>query len=153
MPNPDKPSVLLVDDNEATCTLITAILQREFSTELASDGMEATEKLRTKQYAAVLLDLRMPQYDGFTVLDFLKSTHPEMLRSVLVVTAALTRKEIERAQSYGICGIINKPFDIDTLLAAVKQCVANTEGGTLGVFCSSTPMILFLADLLRQRLI
>jgi CheY-like chemotaxis protein len=151
MPNPDKPSVLLVDDNEATRTLITAILQREFSVDVCSDGREAIEKLRTNQYAAMLLDLLMPLYDGFSVLDFLKNTNPEMLPRVLVVTAALSRKETERARSYRICGIINKPFDIDTLLAAVKQCAGNTEGSTLGkVFCS--PVILLLADFLRQRL-
>ena len=150
MSNAEKPSVLLVDDNQATCTLITAILHRDFSVETAGDGMEAIEKLRIKQYAVILLDLRMPQFDGFSVLDFLKANNPDMLRSVLIVTAVLTRKEIERAKSYGVCGIIIKPFDVETLLEAVKQCVG--DRGTLGptVFCS--PMILLIADLLRQRL-
>jgi len=150
MSNAEKPSVLLVDDNQATCTLITAILHRDFSVETAGDGMEAIEKLRIKQYAVILLDLRMPQFDGFSVLDFLKANNPDMLRSVLIVTAVLTRKEIERAKSYGVCGIITKPFDVETLLEAVKQCVG--DRGTLGptVFCS--PMILLIADLLRQRL-
>ncbi len=153
MSNPEKPPILLIDDSEATCTLITALLRREFTIEVASDGMEAIEKLRPNHYAAILLDLRMPQHDGFEVLEFLKANNPQMLRKVLVVTAALTRKEIERATSYEICGIVTKPFDIDTLLAAVKDCVSDEEGGTLGdVFCSSTPMILLIADLLRQRL-
>jgi len=151
MSNVEKPAVLLVDDNEATCTLITAILQRDFRVEIAGDGLEAVEKLRTNHYAALLLDLLMPVHDGFSVLDFLKANNPEMLRSVLVVTALLTRKEIERANAYGICGIITKPFDIDTLLGAVKGC-AGKGGGTLGnVFCTSTPMILFIADLLIHR--
>lgn len=150
MSNAEKPSVLLVDDNEETCTLITAILHRDFGVETAGDGMEAIEKLRTKQYAAILLDLRMPQFDGFSVLDFLKGNQADTLRSVLVVTAVLTRIETERAKSYGICGIITKPFDVDVLLDAVKGCAG--DRGTLGptVFCS--PMILLIADLLRQRL-
>ncbi len=152
MPQPGKQRVLVVDDNEATCTLITAVLQRDFDVEAAGDGMEAIEKLRTTLYAAVLLDLRMPLHDGFTVLDFLKTSNPAMLRNVLVVTAALSRKEIDRASSFGICGIVTKPFDVETLLNAVKECVA--DGGSIGnVFCSSTPMILLLADLLRQRLL
>lgn len=153
MSSAEKPSVLLVDDNEATCTLITALLQRDFAVDTASDGLEAVERLRVKQYAAVILDLRMPQHDGFSVLDHLKNNKPELLTRVLVVTAALTRKEIERARSYGIRQIITKPFDVDVLLGAVKQ-VAGTQGGTLGnVFCTSTPMILLLADLLQRRLI
>jgi hypothetical protein len=49
--------------------------------------------------------------------------------------------------------IITKPFDIDELLGAVKECAGDTDGGKLGnVFCTSTPMILLIADLLRQRL-
>src|SRR5882757_5555094 len=101
----EKPSVLLADDNEATCTLITALLHRDFNVEIALDGREAIERLRTRRYAALLLDLRMPQMDGFAVLDFLKEHQPAMLASVLVVTAALTTREIQRAESYGVCGI------------------------------------------------
>ena len=153
MSNAEKPSALLVDDNEATCTLITALLHREFRVETASDGLEAVEKLRINQYAVVLLDLRMPQHDGFSVLDFLKANNPEILKSVLVVTAMLNRREIDHANSYGICGIVTKPFDVDMLLAEVRKCVGDMDRGTLGnVFCSSTPMILLIADLLRQRL-
>ena len=153
MPSPEKPVLLLVDDNEATRTLMLALLQREFQVESATDGNEAIEKLRTNQYAGILLDLRMPQQDGFGVLEFLKANSPDRLRTVLVVTAVLTRNEIERAKAFGICGIITKPFDVDVLMGAVKECVRETDGGKLSnVFCSSTPMILLIADLLRQRL-
>jgi CheY-like chemotaxis protein len=153
MPSAEKPTVLLVDDNYETCTLITAVLQRDFQVETAGDGRETIEKLRIKQYAAILLDLLMPLADGFSVLDFLKSNNPEALRTVLVVTAVLTRREIERAKSYGICGIISKPFDVDALREAVRQCVDPAGPRKLGdVFCS-TPMIFLIADLLRQRLL
>ena len=148
----EKPRVLLVEDNEATVTLFTALLRRDFAIETAADGMEAIEKLRTALYSAVILDLVMPVHDGFSVLDFLKKTNPPMLRNVLIVSAAVAPRDLDRARSYGICGVVTKPFDVDVLLAAVKQCVA--DGGTLGnVFCTSTPMILLLADLLRQRLL
>jgi CheY-like chemotaxis protein len=152
MSNAEKPAALLVDDNEATCTLMTALLHRDFRVETASDGLEAIERLRTNQYAVVLLDLRM-RHDGFSVLDFLQGNNPEMLKSVLVVTALLSKHEIDRANSYGICGIVAKPFDVDFLLGEVKKCAGDVDRGKLGnVFCSSTPMILFIADLLRQRL-
>ena len=153
MPNIEKALVLLVDDNEATRTLIVALLRREFQVDSATDGKEAIEKLRTNQYASILLDLRMPQQDGFGVLEFLQANHPEALRTVLVVTALLTKNEIERAKAFGICGIITKPFDVDELVGAVKDCVGDTDGGKLGnVFCTSTPVILLIANLLRQKL-
>jgi CheY-like chemotaxis protein len=148
----EKPTVLLADDNDATCTLITALLYREFNIEVATDGNEAIERLRTRKYAVLLLDLRMPHTDGFAVLDFLKASQPKMLGSVLVVTAALTKREIAKAESYGVCEIVPKPFEVETLLAAVKRCTSADEG-TLGpVLCASGPVILLLADLLRQRL-
>ena len=154
MSNAEKRSVLLVDDNEATRTLIIAILQRDFRVDTALDGMDAIEKLRTNQYATVLLDLRMPQYDGFSVLDFLKANNPELLRYVLVVTALLSKKEMDRARAFGVCDILSKPFDVDTFLDKVKKCAGEGDGGTRGhsVFCSSTPMILLIADLLRNRM-
>ncbi|HXH41529.1 MAG TPA: response regulator transcription factor [Thermoanaerobaculia bacterium] len=149
----EKPCILLADDNEATCTLITALLHREFTVDVAVDGQEAIDRLRTRRYAAVLLDLRMPLTDGFAVLEFLKEHQPRTLTNVLVVTAALTDNEVQRAGSYGVCAIVPKPFELETLLAAVKACALPDEGSNLGpVLCSSGPMILLLADLLRQNL-
>lgn len=154
MADTEKPHVLLVDDNEETCTLITALLRRDFAVETARDGRQAIDALRTKTYAAILLDLRMPHVDGFGVLDFLKAHSPKVLRSVLVVTALLSPREIEHAKSYGVCGIIAKPFDVEALVAAVKDCAqSDGDGGSFGnVIYTSTPVILLLADLLKQRL-
>ena len=154
MPNVEKPFVLLVDDNEATCTLIAAVLHRDFAVDVAGDGQEAIDKLRTGRYAAILLDLRMPQLDGFAVLDFLKEHAPKQLRNVLVVSAALRPGEMARARAYEVCDIISKPFDVDALLEAVKQCVAGDgDGRAIGnVLASSSTVIMLIADLLRQRL-
>ena len=148
----EKPSVLIVDDNDATRALVTAVLRRDFLVDAATDGSEALEKLTHKRFGAVLLDLRMPQVDGFDVLEFLQSNHPALLPRVVVITAALTKAEIARANTFGICGIIAKPFEVDTLLDAVRHCVGSEEDPLpLGNLFSSG-MLLLLADMLRQRL-
>ena len=153
MSSGEKPFVLLVDDNEATCTLITAVLHRDFAVEVAVDGGEAIEKLRTGRYAAILLDLRMPQPDGFAVLDFLKEHAPKQLRNVVIVTASLQPAVIARVKAYDVCAIIRKPFDVDSLLEEVKQCVSGGDGNPIGnVLASSGTVIMLIADLLRQRL-
>lgn len=147
----ENPSVLLVDDNEATCTLVTALLRRDFHVETCGDGAEAIENLKTRQYAAVLLDLRMPNIDGFGVLEFLKQNSPQTVRRTIILTASLTPAEIARARTYDIFCVVSKPFEVEVLLAAVKQC-ASHEGTSLGnVFATGGPVILLLADLLRQR--
>lgn len=147
----EKPFVLLVDDNEATCTLVTALLHRDFRVDVAGDGLEAVEKLRTGAYSVVLLDLRMPQMDGFGVLDFIDEERPDILSRVLVLTASLSAAEMQRMRPYRVAGIIAKPFEIDTLLNAVRQCAGLPEGRAGGPFLTGG-MILLLADLLRQRL-
>ena len=144
--------VLLVDDNEATRTLIKAILQRDFIIEQALDGKDAIDKLHTNQYATILLDLRMPEHDGFTVLDFLKANQPEMLPHVLVVTASLASKDLNRARSYGVADIVAKPFDVESLLEAVKKCAGVEEKGTRINMMASAPIILFIADLLKDKI-
>ena len=68
-------------------TRLRELFQKCSLPEQCKDWIDALEKLRTKEYGAILLDLRMPQYDGYVVLDFLKQSHPERLRSVLVVSA------------------------------------------------------------------
>lgn len=149
MDKSEKPLILLVDDNEPTCTLMTALLQKDFAVETASDGMEAIEKLRTSSYGAIILDLLMPHLDGYGVLDFLKDNNPDLLRRVLVVTAALSSSDMKRVRDYDVCALIAKPFEVETFLNAVRQCTGETSPSR-GAFLSSG-VILLLADLLRQR--
>lgn len=143
MEKSDKPIVLLVDDDEPTCTLMTALLQKDFAVDVATDGLQAIERLRINAYSAIILDLLMPQVDGYGVLDFLKENNPAVLRSVLVVTAALTRAAMNRVQAYDVCAVIGKPFDVYALLNAVKHCAgpAPSRGNLI-----TSGVILLLAD-------
>jgi len=141
MSRPEKPFVLLVDDNEATGTLVTAILQRDFNVEIATDGMEAIDRLKTGNYAVVLLDLRMPQLDGYGVLDFIKAERPELLARTIVLTAALHDRDMQRVKQFNVFGIIAKPFDVETLLTAVRSC-ASGGSNPLGTILSSGMMLL-----------
>jgi CheY-like chemotaxis protein len=147
----EKAPVLLVDDNEATCTLITALLQREFAVDAVHDGLDAVEKLKINNYSAILLDLRMPHMDGYGVLDHLLAHRPALLRSVIILTASLAAKEMARVHAYDICAVVAKPFEVESLLALVKQC-AGPEPRHLGGNLLSSGMIILIADLLRQRL-
>lgn len=148
----EKPSVLLVDDNEPTRTLITALLQREFDVHAVSDGQDAIDVLKTRSFAAVLLDLRMPQFDGFAVLEFLQDEVPDLVRRVIVVTAMVSKRDVDRAKAFGVHDIVQKPFDVEVLLATVRNCVGSDRRRFSDVLCASGPMLLLLADLLRQRL-
>jgi CheY-like chemotaxis protein len=146
----DKPCVLLVDDNEATCTLVTSILQRDFTTDVAHDGGQALEKLKAGMYAAVVLDLRMPPPDGYDVMDVVMKTRPELMKKIVVLTAALSHREMDRMKKYAVCDVIAKPFDVEALLGAVKKC-AGDDGVGFGNVISSG-MLLLLAQMIQRRL-
>jgi putative two-component system response regulator len=148
----EKPLVLLADDNDATCTLIIAVLQRDFAVEVAHDGHEAIEKLKGRQYAAILLDLLMPVADGYVVLDYLRSESPSTLSRVVVVTAAVAPRELERVRGYAIRGLVRKPFEVDMLQAAVRECAGLGGESPLRGPLLAGGMLLMLAaaDLLRK---
>jgi CheY-like chemotaxis protein len=146
----EKPVVLLADDNEATCTLILALLRSDFVVEIVNDGHAAIERLKSRHYAAILLDLIMPGVDGYAVLDHLAADRPDLLERVLVVTASLSPREMERVREYPVCGIVAKPFEVDVLQHAVRQCAGVTGERSVRVPLFSSGMILLLADLLRR---
>ena len=144
----EKPRVLLADDNEATCTLIVALLRNEFIVDVVSDGEDAIEKLKSRQYGAVLLDLLMPVADGYSVLDFLTRENPEMLQRVLVVTASISARTLQRVNEYPICKLVSKPFDVEVLQALVRHC-AGVAPQPAGSAILGGGVLLLLADLLR----
>ncbi|HYI13049.1 MAG TPA: response regulator [Thermoanaerobaculia bacterium] len=146
----EKPVVLLADDNEATCTLVTALLRSDFTVEVAFDGAHAIEKLKSRTYAAVLLDLRMPVTDGYGVLDYLQEERPEILSRVLIVTASLSAGEMERVRQYPVCGVVAKPFEVDALFGAVRQCVGDEGPQFIRGPLLASGVILFLAEMLRR---
>jgi CheY-like chemotaxis protein len=146
----DKPFVLLADDNEATCTLMTALLQGEFVVHVASDGGEAIEKLKSHRYAAILLDLLMPVSDGYAVLDFVRDERPDLLPHVLVVTASVGSREMQRVSAYAVAGVIAKPFDVDALFHAVRACASASGNPSFRGPILSGGMLLLLAEVLKR---
>ena len=118
--------MLVADDNEATRTLIRALLRNDFVVETADDGNEAIAKLKSRQYAVILLDLLMPRADGYSVLDFIRSETPEQLGRTIVLTASVTAAEMSRAGAYEVGKVLAKPFDIDDLVAVTRALAAGS---------------------------
>jgi CheY-like chemotaxis protein len=144
----EKPLVLLADDNDATCTLVRALLQSEYEIEVASDGSEAIELLRKRRYAAILLDLLMPNVSGFDVLAFLRDEQPGTLPRVAVLTAAVDARQMDRVRAFPIHCVIRKPFEIETLQDAVRSCACLDDSQSHGRKIFVSGMLLLLAEML-----
>ena len=114
----------MVEDDPAIRRLVTMVLQRNgFHVDAASDGLEAVLKLGLADYEVIVLDLMMPNLDGFTFLNTFAREEPERLRKVIVTSAASPAIIRERMEQDPF-KVLPKPFDIGELVATVRACIA-----------------------------
>jgi CheY-like chemotaxis protein len=112
--------VLLVDDDATIRSLLAPVLRsRDLIVDEAVDGREALDLLKENSYAVILLDLLMPNVDGFGVLDKLDSAVSTPV--VLVITGA-DRNLLHELDPQKIHGVVNKPFDAEELATLVVAC-------------------------------
>ncbi len=116
------PSVLVVDDDQALRGLFTTLLTRKgFAVDTANDGRVAYDQLQRHTYSVILLDLMMPDVNGFELLDQLQRDSPTLLDRVIVMTGA-SQRSIESLDTSRVWGLIRKPFDIDNLVSSAVAC-------------------------------
>lgn len=123
-PPGSKWSVLVVDDDPGLQGLFLTLLGRDgFTVECAADGRIAFDYLRRASYSVILLDLMMPDVNGFELLLRIERESPALLPRVIVMTGAAQRI-LETLDISRVWGLIRKPFDIDELLRSVRACAA-----------------------------
>jgi PAS domain S-box-containing protein len=105
-------SILIVDDQEANVSLLLQMLQEAGYTNLSStmDPRQVCAMHRKNHYDLILLDLQMPDMDGFQVIEALKTNDADDYLPVLVITAQPSHKL--RALLAGAKDFVSKPFDL-----------------------------------------
>jgi PAS domain S-box-containing protein len=117
--------MLVVDDNEVNLFVLTGLL-RDWGVEadVAHDGRQALDKLGREAFAAVLMDIRMPELDGFATSQAIRRMPGPVARVPIVAVSASMRmgqaEEIERA---GFDGFVGKPINPDLLYATLTRLV------------------------------
>jgi DNA-binding response OmpR family regulator len=115
---PDKPLVLVVEDDKGVRDLLEALLSAEgFTVRTARDGLEGLLKLRMFSPAALVLDIMMPDVGGLRVLDELAEEHADV--PVIVVTGKPQAAEEARTR-LGRDNVFDKPFDVDELVTRIR---------------------------------
>jgi two-component system, OmpR family, response regulator len=116
--------VLLIDDDPSLRGLLGAIMTRDgLAHESACDGAEAIERLRRDDYDAIILDLLLPERNGFDVLRFLKAERPHLLPRVVVITAAMEWTLRHFDDRKHVAAMLRKPFDVDELSDAIRRAM------------------------------
>jgi CheY-like chemotaxis protein len=139
--------ILVVDDDATTRALLVSVLrERGLTVDEALDGREALDLLKENSYSVVLLDLLMPNVDGFGVIESLGSA--ASMPVVLVITAA-DRALQRKLDPQRIHGIINKPFDAQEIADVVVACAeirsrTPFEAMAISAMIASGPLLAWL---------
>ena len=121
-------TVLIVDDAEDVRDLVSALLRADgFAVETAPGGPEALQLLEENtKVDLVLLDVQMPEMDGWTTLQRMRQHADTSRAPVVLCTVKQHATDLARAWSLGADGYITKPFQIADLLAEISYVLNRT---------------------------
>ncbi len=115
-------SILIIDDEKEICLSIKMILDYEgYNVEYSTSSTEGLEKIFTNEFACLLLDIQMPEMNGFEVLKRIKDTN--LKTSIIIISAHGSIENAIRATKLGAFDFIEKPIDRDKLLISVRNAV------------------------------
>jgi CheY-like chemotaxis protein len=121
----DRPKILVTDDDAATREMLQFLLQDEgYEVLLARNGLEALEVIEKEPVDLVLLDLMMPEMDGYEALNALRENGRLGTVPILVVSARSIPIYQEISRNLGAVEHIVKPFMPDELLGKVREALA-----------------------------
>ncbi len=132
MPNPalmpKAGTILVVDDSNLVANFVKKIFESRYDVVIANDGAKAIELCDNAEFRqkikACLLDLNMPNVDGFQVLEDFKQKGYIVRMPIVVISGAEDAASRDRANTYAIMGILSKPFNERDVQKAVEQCLA-----------------------------
>ena len=116
-------NVLIIDDNEQITKMISSFLDMSnHDCTVANDGKEGMELIKTNQYDSIVLDLAMPEFDGYEILDTLQKEDKSQIHKIIILTASSVPIEtIRKFKELGVSSCLQKPVDIDQLLSRITS--------------------------------
>ena len=118
---PERPKILVVDDEERNLRLVTAMLEPQgYDVVLARDGEEALQKARMDLPDVVLLDIMMPGLDGYEVCARMKAD--EKLKDIPVIFISALHETLDKVKGFGVGAVdyVTKPFQFEEVRAHVE---------------------------------
>ena len=124
MTGTDKGTILYIEDNVDNRNLIRRVLMSEgYSIIEAVKPDQAFQKLETERVDLILMDINMPEMDGYTLTAKIKAVEKFSKIPIIAVTANVMRGDREKSLEAGCDGYIQKPIDIDTLAQQVERFI------------------------------
>jgi CheY-like chemotaxis protein len=127
---PSRPLILVIDDNvDMTEMLCDYFDSQNVQCKVINDGRTGLEELRKEgeKYAVVLLDLAMPEFSGYDVINELKKEKLLDLKNIIIFTASsVTDMQIQELIHSGAKGVLKKPISLDDLNDVMEKYAARS---------------------------
>jgi CheY-like chemotaxis protein len=118
--------ILVVDDEAVIAQIIRLLLEPEgHEVMIADDGSRGFAAAQRQAIDLIILDLMMPVMDGFSVLEALRGTERTASIPVIVLSARSDDETQRRCQEFGVETYLQKPFESEDLIGAVKDLVVS----------------------------
>ena len=122
-------NVLLVEDNKFNQFVAQALLEKwSATTDVSEDGQQALDKLRTKSFDIILMDIQMPVMDGITAATIIRN-ELKLQTPILALTANVVLGIVEKCEKAGMQGYVSKPFEEDELYYKIVSVLNSVKGG------------------------
>ncbi|WPD21216.1 MAG: transporter substrate-binding domain-containing protein [Candidatus Electrothrix scaldis] len=122
---PSTPNILLVEDNKINQYVALSILKKfQLAADVAENGVEALEMQRQKEYDVVLMDIQMPEMDGFEAARHIRNPATGVLRPdvpIVAMTADATKEDRGKCFAAGMNDYISKPVNRDRLFLVLQE--------------------------------
>lgn len=117
------PSILVVDDDANVRKLFARVLTKAgYSVQEVSDGVEAKAAIQNITFDLMILDLSMPEMDGFEVLKFARARMPNL--KIIVVSGFMQGMTLNAAKHLGAAATLDKPVETGLLLSTVRNLLS-----------------------------
>jgi signal transduction histidine kinase len=125
-----KRRILVIDDEPRLAESLADLLREEgYEVDAAVGGIKGIECLTAKEYEVVITDLRMPEVDGFQVMDHVARSCPDT--ALIVITGHASTESAIAAIHQRVADYITKPFEFDYLIASIEKVFAQIEADQL----------------------
>ncbi|MBL8099768.1 MAG: response regulator [Anaerolineales bacterium] len=126
----NKGTILYVEDNPDNRNLIRRVLSADgYDMIEAAKAEQAFEKLENEKIDLILMDINMPDMDGYTLTAKIKQIDKFAKIPIIAVTANVMRGDREKSLEAGCDGYIQKPIDIDTLTQQIERFIIRSTNG------------------------
>ncbi len=131
MTSDKKYKILVVDDENDVLLILKTALSEEYDVKTSSNGIDALAAAEEFMPDLVILDMMMPEMDGFEVMAEMKKRDSLARIPVVFLTGVSDKEKIRRALDMGTSYYLVKPFDYNELITKVSLAIKDSETSTI----------------------